>query len=770
MMPARGRIWLRAAFGLGILLLVAQFVAIAPGPRAWMSGHSWAGDTLQDAVYLLAALLVLLRALVARQDRGAWLLMAGGLGFYAGGTVYWIAVLVNLNPPPYPSLGDAMWLAYYPFAYAAVVRLLRERQPRISASTWLDGLIASACASAFVSVMFLTGFAGGSGERGWSLVVSLAYPIADIVLAGVLLGAWALSGWRTERVWMLLLAGMGINTTANGIHAFETTSGTYVPGGWTDALWSVALAVIVAAAWQGPQRVSDRRPARALVGMALPAVLACASLALLLYGSWRSPTLPRTSSLLAAAAISAAIVRMLLTVRAVEALADARRQARTDDLTELPNRRMFLEILDRDLNGRDQQARMAVAIVDLDRFKEINDSFGHHLGDRLLQMVAERLADAVGTTGVLARLGGDEFGVLLPTADPDRAVKIATGLLAALRHPFDLEQITLHVDASIGVAVFPDHGNDRSTLLRHADSAMYAAKNDHSGVTVATGTADDDTGRQRLTTLEELRTGLDRGELILHYQPQTHLPTGVTSGVEALVRWNHPHRGLVYPDGFLPLAEHAGLMGRLTMQVLEMALEQCRAWRADGHNLTVAVNLSASNLQDPALPDYVADALARYGVPPAALHLEVTEEVLMRDAARATDVLADLRAMGIRLAVDDYGTGYSSLAYLHALPVDDLKLDRAFVAHCDTDPRSAAIVKSTVELAHNLDMRMIAEGVENEAVLDRLRLWDCDLVQGYHISRPQPPDRLTAWLLQHQVQGPADPATAPLTSFRSGQA
>jgi EAL domain-containing protein (putative c-di-GMP-specific phosphodiesterase class I) len=196
-------------------------------------------------------------------------------------------------------------------------------------------------------------------------------------------------------------------------------------------------------------------------------------------------------------------------------------------------------------------------------------------------------------------------------------------------------------------------------------------------------------------------------------------------------------------------------MGRLTLQVLEMALQQSRTWRAEGLNLAVAVNLSASNLQDTDLPSYVADALLRHGVPPAALHLEVTEEVLMRDAARATQVLTALRAMGIRLAVDDYGTGYSSLAYLHALPVDDLKLDRAFVGHCDTDPRSAAIVKSTVELAHNLDMRMIAEGVENEAVLDRLRQWDCDLVQGYHLARPQPPDRLTPWL--HQQQAPATP-------------
>jgi diguanylate cyclase (GGDEF)-like protein len=757
MMPPRGRIWLRAGFGVGIVLLIAQFVKTVPAARSWLEAHSWADDFLQDSVYLLAAALVLTRAVVVRQDRGAWLLMSAGLSFYAAGTVYWIAVVVKLDPPPYPSAADVMWLAYYPFAYAAVARLLRARRSGIRLSTWLDGLIAAACAAAFASMIFLTGFTWDGS--GWSVVMSLAYPVADIVLAGVLLGAWALSGWRLERVWVLLLAGMGINTTANGIHMWETTSGFSVPGHLTDTLWSVALAVIVAAAWQSPQPTAERLPARALVSVVLPAVLACASMALLLSGSWRYHGLPRASSALAAAAITAAIVRMLLTVRAVEVLSDARRQARTDDLTGLPNRRLFQETLDRDLRDRDPQAPMAVAIIDLDRFKEINDSFGHHLGDRLLQLVAARLADAVGDDGVLVRLGGDEFGVILPGAGTERAQEIAARLLATLRLAFDLEQIALHVDASIGVAVFPDHGTDRGMLMRHADSAMYIAKDDYSGVAVASAVTDRDAGRRRLATLEELRTGLDRGELMLHYQPQLNLATGIVTGVEALVRWNHPTRGLVYPDVFLSLAERAGLMGRLTMQVLEMAIRQCRDWRADGLDLVVAVNLSASNLQDPTLPSHVADALARYGVPPGALDLEVTEEILMRDAERATGVLAELRAMGVRLAVDDYGTGYSSLAYLHALPVDDLKLDRAFVAHCDTDPRSAAIVKSTVELAHNLGMRMIAEGAENEAAVERLREWGCDLVQGYHVSRPQPPDRLVSWLLERQPRTEPDPDT-----------
>ncbi|MFD1370521.1 putative bifunctional diguanylate cyclase/phosphodiesterase [Actinoplanes sichuanensis] len=751
MASARGRWWLRAAFGLGVVLLVAQILAAVPVVRSWLEGHSGTRNALQDAVYLLAAALVWARAALVREDRGAWLLMAGGLTFYAAGTVYWIAVVVHLDPMPYPSAADGMWLAYYPFAYGAVYLLLRARQSRISLSTWLDGLIAASCAAAFASVAFLTGVTAESFGVGLSMLVSVAYPVSDIVLAGVLLGSWALSNWRLERVWTLLLTGMGINTVANALRMLETNSGVYLPSGWTDVLWTVALAVIVLAAWQTPQSSSERRPARALVGMVLPAALAYASMLLLLSDNWRAHPLPFVSSVLAATAITGAIVRMLLTVRTVEKLSDARRQARTDDLTGLPNRRRFLEILRRSLSESDPPVPLAVAIIDLDRFKEINDSFGHHLGDRLLRMVAKRLSEAIGTEGTLARLGGDEFGVIMQNADPVRAQKVAVCLLTALRRPFDLDQIALHVDASIGVAVHPDHGSDHSMLLRQADNAMYVAKNDHRGVALATGAADDVAGRQRLTTLEELRVGLDRGELALHYQPQMHLASGTVTGVEALVRWDHPRRGLVFPDVFLPLAEHAGLMGRLTLQVLDIALAQSRDWRADGLDLVVAVNLSASNLQDTTLPGHVADALSRYEVPPAALHLEVTEEILMRDAARATAVLEELREMGVRLAVDDYGTGYSSLAYLHALPVDDLKLDRAFVTHCDTDPRSAAIVKSTVELAHNLGMRMIAEGVESEAALDRLRDWDCDLVQGYHLSRPLPADRFTAWLAERHI-------------------
>jgi predicted signal transduction protein with EAL and GGDEF domain len=324
-------------------------------------------------------------------------------------------------------------------------------------------------------------------------------------------------------------------------------------------------------------------------------------------------------------------------------------------------------------------------------------------------------------------------------------------VLCTLREPFVLPEVDLHVDASVGIALCPDDGADRSTLLRRADVAMYAAKSGHGGGPVfATGL--DDHARARLTMLEELRAGLDRGELVLYYQPKVTVGADArVAGVEALVRWQHPVRGLVYPDAFLYTAESADLMGRITAVVLDLACRQSRAWLDAGLPVPVAVNLSVSDLRDPALPERVGELLRRYGLPVTALELEVTESVLMTDADEALAQLGRLGEMGIRLAVDDYGTGYSSLSYLRVLPVDDLKLDRTFVSRCVTDPRSAAIVQSTVQLAHSLGMYIVAEGVEDAGIFERLRDFGCDLAQGYGIARPQSAELTTAWLLEREI-------------------
>jgi diguanylate cyclase (GGDEF)-like protein len=397
----------------------------------------------------------------------------------------------------------------------------------------------------------------------------------------------------------------------------------------------------------------------------------------------------------------------------------------------------------------------AVLMIDLDRFKEINDSFGHSVGDDLLRLVGPRLGSSLAPGDLLARMGGDEFAVLLPDAGVERARDVAEAISTALRDPFVLGDMPLHVDASIGIALCPDHGRDRSLLLARADTAMYVAKrgrDDHQ-VWAPDGAPD---SRDRLQTLEQLRDALETEQLLPHYQPKLDLRTGVVTGVEALVRWDHPARGMLHPDVFLGLAEQAGLMRRLALHVLERSLRDLRCWRAAGHDLSVAVNLSMSNLQDVALPEQVAMLLEATGVPADVLTLEITEHVLMADAARSHQVLAGLRALGVRLSIDDYGTGYSSLAYLRALPVHELKLDRSFITHLTSDPRAAAIVRSTLQLGQELGMTIVVEGVEDGHALATLRQWGCDVAQGYHIARPMPAGSFLDWLAARRADTPAD--------------
>jgi diguanylate cyclase (GGDEF)-like protein len=419
-------------------------------------------------------------------------------------------------------------------------------------------------------------------------------------------------------------------------------------------------------------------------------------------------------------------------------------EAHHDPLTGLANRRRFIEDLETTVYSPGGRA-CAVLMIDLDRFKEINDSFGHSVGDDLLCLVGPRLQRALQPGDLLARMGGDEFAVLLPDADAARAREVAAHLGTALRDAFVLDGMPLHVDASIGIALCPDHGRDRSLLLARADTAMYVAKRGRHGVEVWAPDGTPAT-RDRLETLEQLRTALDTDQLDVHYQPKLDLRSGTVIGVEALVRWNHPDRGLLFPDVFLPLAEQAGLMRRLALRVLERSLRDLSAWRAAGLDLSVAVNLSVSNLQDVALPEQVEMLLDAFDVPAEALILEITEDVLMADAARSQQVMSGLRRLGIRLSIDDYGTGYSSLSYLRALPVDELKLDRSFVSHLTSDERATAIVRSTLQLSLDLGMTMVVEGVEDAATLAALRAWGCAFAQGYHIARPMPAAEFLSWL------------------------
>jgi diguanylate cyclase (GGDEF)-like protein len=426
-------------------------------------------------------------------------------------------------------------------------------------------------------------------------------------------------------------------------------------------------------------------------------------------------------------------------------------QALHDALTGLPNRLLFKDRIETALHGR-KEAPSAVMLIDLDHFKEINDTLGHHAGDVLLQEVAARLsAELDGGGGTVARLGGDEFGVLLPAMSRSGdATVVAQRLLGRLREPFTIEGLTLEVDASIGIACHPAHGETVEQLNQRADIAMYAAKEGGRGFVMFEPQLDRYSPR-RLALAGALRQAIVDGEIVLYFQPKADLATGRIVGVEALARWQHPELGLVGPTEFVPIAEQTGLIGPLTSHVLDEALRQVRTWRDAGLDLSVAVNLSARSFLDAQLAAEIPPLLERWGVEAEMLELEITESMLMIDPGRAKATLDRLSSIGLSLSVDDFGTGYSSLANLKRLPVDGIKIDKSFVMDMAHDPSDAAIVRSTIDLAHNLGLRVVAEGVENQESWRRLREQGCDLAQGFHVSRPLPGGELGRLIAAHEA-------------------
>ncbi|MFL6098600.1 MAG: putative bifunctional diguanylate cyclase/phosphodiesterase [Actinomycetales bacterium] len=430
-------------------------------------------------------------------------------------------------------------------------------------------------------------------------------------------------------------------------------------------------------------------------------------------------------------------------------------QAVHDALTGLPNRVLFS---DRAAQAVRAAARggtePAVIMLDLDRFKEVNDTLGHHQGDQLLIEVAGRITNVLRPTDTVARLGGDEFAVLLTEGGSEAAHRAATRIAEALESSFMLDGVMVSVEASLGVAVHasragvsPEPAERAAELLRHADLAMYDAKIGRTGISHFRG-EQDGSRPARLALLGELREALNRDELVLHYQPKVAADTGALLGVEALVRWHHPDQGLLPPSEFIPVAEATTLIQRLTLIVIDKALTFSRHWLDQGVRLPVAVNVSARSLLDVGFADAVAASLARNGVPADHLSLELTESTIMHDPDRALGIMHQLRALGVRLSVDDFGTGYSSMAYLKILPVDELKVDRTFVMSMRTSADDTMLVQSAIDLGHNLGMLVVAEGVEDEETLDALRRLGADVIQGFHVGRPMPEEALPGWVDQ----------------------
>jgi diguanylate cyclase (GGDEF)-like protein len=430
-----------------------------------------------------------------------------------------------------------------------------------------------------------------------------------------------------------------------------------------------------------------------------------------------------------------------------------------DELTGLPNRKLLIKRTTEALEAaHDLQSHVALFLIDLDRFKEINDTLGHQVGDEMLELVGKRLSSVLRQGDTIARLGGDEFAMLITDIDdPGVALDLAERVRLSLVEPFRHNGLSHEIEGSVGIATYPAHGSDFETLLQRADVAMYVAKERGTGVQLYS-TEIDRHSTVRLGMLAELRAALANGELELHYQPKADLRTGDVIGVEALLRWRHPERGLIPPDDFLPLAEQTGLMRLITKHVLDQALQQLSTWWRMGIRVHAAVNVSARDLYDRNFADILSRSIEQYDVPPRSLMIEVTESVLMADAARAASTLLSVAGLGVGVSLDDFGTGYSSLVHLKRLPVSEIKIDRSFVMRMDVNEDDAAIVRSIIDLAGALGLRTVAEGVETRDAWDRLAVYGCDCAQGWYLAKAMDPDTATAWLRDIGRIGPTSQA------------
>jgi diguanylate cyclase (GGDEF)-like protein len=745
-MASLGRTWTAPAPERPRLVLGAQAATL--GVAAAFIGSTLIGRDgfdglldgwVQGVGYVLIAALAALRALLSRVDRLVWALVAAALTARAIGFGTYLSVVRELDPVPYPSVADGAWLLSCALLLAAMVRFSQSRFTLLPSALVLDGLV-GACAVGAAAVLVLPDTVdrlSPDGTTDAALVTNALYPAADVALLLAVLGVLLAYRWRPPpALWVFAVGVVGF-AVLDCLYLYRLSNGTFRPATPLSGLSMLATLVMGLAAWAPPGRFAgahdDDRESH-LPGLLIPAGLAGCCLVLLVAAALGDA--PAGAVWLAAAGLAATVARTVLGFRDLHHLAVVRQEARTDDLTGLANRRAFNEQVERALHQRAAGRPLALLVLDLDSFKEVNDSLGHHRGDELLGLVAQRLSVASRPQDLLARIGGDEFAILLEGADAPAAAQVAERLRTASRGPFTIASQVLTVGVSVGIAVFPQDGHDPATLLQHADSAMYSAKDDRTGQSFFRPDQHQ-AGRARLETVAQMRAAIDGGQFLLHYQPKIRLDGGDVVGVEALVRWAHPTQGLLAPYAFLPQAERGGLMRELTMSLLHQALAQQQHWARAGTPTTIALNLSVSDLLDRSFPAAVAGALAQHGTPGSALVLELTEDLLLADPARGHGVILALADLGVRVQVDDYGTGFSTLGYLRDLPsLQGLKLDRSFVTDLVRDRRRRAIVASTVALAADLGLDLVAEGVEDEATREALAALGCPQAQGFLFARP----------------------------------
>ena len=743
---ARRRTWLPLAtvvalVGVATMVLHAAG-AFGDGAAADRVFNDWFTVALQG----LAAIVLIGRAVTARRRRAAWALLAAAASIYTAGMAVWAGVYAFQDEPPFPSVSDGLWLSFYPLALVGFGLLARSRVRNRRVGPLLDGALAGLAAATIFAAVILEVVLGTLGGAPLGVLVNLAYPTFDLLLLALVVGYLSLSDWRVTPRWGTLLLGLGVFIAADSVYTYSVAKGDLTLGAFVNVGYSAGLLLIAFSGWLRSDQESEPPLRGERLRGILPSMgLAAGAIAVLVITSYVD--LNRIAVWLAATTLIVALARTAVAFRENVSLLDAQRQALQDDLTGLANRRMFQRRLTAatEAAGRSGE-KVAVLLIDLDRFKDVNDSLGHHVGDDLLRTVARRLTGVLRGDETVARLGGDEFSIIVTgTAEIDAATAVATRVLEELERPVMLEGMWLDVGASIGVAVFPEHGEAPSELLRAADIAMYQAK-ESGGGDHAVFDPDRDHDAGRLALAGDVRSAIERDEIEVHYQPRFDSATGRLTSLEALVRWRHPTHGLLGPPAFLPSIERSALITPLTEFVLTRALRDASAWLRHTPSLSIAVNLSARLLHSDGLVEMVADALSDADVPAERLELEITETMLMANPDRARELLDQLSELGVRIAVDDFGVGHASLSYLTNLPVSILKIDRSFIGRMGRSDRDRAVVAAIVDLSERLGMVSVAEGIEHQETLVHLTSLGCDEVQGFLMAKPVPAGDVDALL------------------------
>ncbi len=740
---------------LGLVVLAAGICFVPAVLRLLGVVDSGEVDPITDVPPLLLMHVLLLGLLVWRartvaSERSVWFRLTIGAGVFV--VCFAGSIVLALIPDTRSiALIPLFWAgaAVFPFWYGAIVRWNRHSTSVADPNDALNGLGAVLAIVAICTLVFTPDTGPLAELPGWQLLGAFTQLAVSVVVLGTALTLPFLGGMgRDPRTWLIAVSQSlwivaAVGTLLSGDRA----------AGWSQVVHPLVVVCVAVAAMLRSRHAAPQpaAPAAATIGAS---VVGLAALGVLVVAALTDG--PAAAIWCAGFAAAMAGIRMAVNIGELAQLAVTRREALTDELTGLANRRAVLRRIG-ELTA--EGIPVALALLDVDKFKEVNDALGHAAGDDLLQLVARRLEPALRSGDLLARLGGDEFAVVavLEVDVPADEAGLALGrrLHERLEEPFPVGSMFVHCSASIGITTTgADDVQHPAQLLRRADVAMYDAKRSARGVTRYDPAVHSDSSGH-LVLVEQLRTALTSDQFVLHHQPQLDIAGDRVVGVESLIRWAHPERGLLPPVEFLPLAEVHGLMGPITDQVLRSAVAQLADWRGRGIDLRVSVNLSASNLLDTGLPGRVAELLARHDVPPSSIVLEVTESVLLTDTERSLAVMAELAALGVTISMDDFGTGYSSLAYLRDLPVTELKLDRSFTADLCSDVRTAAIIASTIDLAHRLGLRVVAEGVEDELTLATLRTLGCDTSQGFLHSPALPAPVLERWLL--------DRATTPRT-------